>query len=47
MAKVESRLASVHGELDARISTLDNKVGQVASKVDSQESLCSHSLLSK
>ena len=39
MARVESRLASVHGELDARISTLDNKVGQVASKVDSQESL--------
>ena len=39
MAKVESRLASAHGELDARINTLDAKVGQVASKVDSQETL--------
>ena len=39
MAKVETRLASSHGELDARISTLDCKVGQVAQKVDSQEGL--------
>ena len=39
LAKVESRIASAHGELDARINTLDAKVGQVASKVDSQETL--------
>ena len=39
MAKVESRLAESHGELDARINSLDSKVGQVAQKVDSQEGL--------
>ena len=39
MARVESRLASSHGELDSRINALDAKVGHVAQKVDSQEGL--------
>ena len=39
VAKLESRLASSHGELDARINKLDGKVAQVAQKLDSQESL--------
>ena len=39
MEKVERRLVASHGELDARINALDGKVGQVAQKVDSQETL--------
>ena len=39
MARVESRIASSHGELDAKIHALDSKVGQVAQKVDCQETL--------
>ena len=36
---MDSRLANAHAELDGRITAIDTKTGQVAQKVDSQESV--------
>ena len=47
MAKVESRLAASHAELDARINSLDGKVGQVAHKSNPKKAPCKIFLLSK